>query len=310
MKTIHIIFLMLLSIQPVILFAQDSSEEAANLNMDEGEYQAFIAELTRLDSIERTLRYDSGTISLGDNLATLVVPEGYKYLNPEQSDYVLTELWGNPPAPTMGLIFPEEDTYYSMTYAIELSYEEMGYVEDDDANDIDYDDLLEEMQESAEEDNEARIAQGYQPIELLGWASPPYYDAEEKKLHWAKSLRFGQDSMPTLNYNIRVLGRKGVLVMNYISDIDQLENIKQEMPAILNSVSFNTGNHYSDFDPSIDEIAAVGIGGLIAGKVLMKSGVLVLLAKFWKVIALAAVAAFGVLKRFVFGQKNETKSDK
>ncbi|MEM7374621.1 MAG: DUF2167 domain-containing protein [Bacteroidota bacterium] len=313
MKTIHLILLMLMlmSTQPIALFAQNNEEEPLILDSTS---DSSLAEMFRqfaiMDSIEGTLVYDSGTIVLGNELATLVVPEGYKYLGQEQSHHVLTELWGNPPAPTLGLIFPKEATYYDMTYAIEISYEEIGHVEDDDANDIDYDELLEDMQKGARDGNEERIRLGYEPIELLGWASPPYYDATEKKLHWAKSLRFGSDSIPTLNYNIRMLGRKGVLVMNYISDIEQLANIKDNMPAILNSVSFNEGQQYRDFDPDLDEIAAVGIGGLIAGKVLAKGGFFVFLAKAWKFLALGAVALFGFFKRLLRGSKKEDSPNK
>lgn len=308
MKTIHLFLLMLLSIQPFSMIAQ-STEEPIIIDVESDSALAVMfAQYAAMDSIEMSLRYDSGTIVLGNDLATLIVPEGYKYLGQEQSHYVLTELWGNPPSPTLGMIFPNEATYYDMDYAIEISYEEIGHVEDDDAHDIDYDELLEDMQEGTREGNEDRIQLGYEPIELLGWASPPYYDETEKKLHWAKSLRFGTDSIPTLNYNIRMLGRKGVLVMNYISDIDQLESIQENMPSILNSVSFNEGNQYSDFDPDLDEIAAVGIGGLIAGKVLAKGGFFVFLAKAWKLIALGIVAFFGAIKRFFLGSKKEDSS--
>jgi uncharacterized membrane-anchored protein len=36
-------------------------------------------------------------------------------------------------------------------------------------------------------------------------------------MYWAKEINFGGDSENTLNYNIRVLGRKGVLLLNFIA---------------------------------------------------------------------------------------------
>jgi hypothetical protein len=40
-------------------------------------------------------------------------------------------------------------------------------------------------------------------------------------LYWARELKFGEQPVNTLNYNIRVLGRKGVLVLNFIANMDQ-----------------------------------------------------------------------------------------
>ena len=46
--------------------------------------------------------------------------------------------------------------------------------------------------------------------------------------------------------------------------------------------SFTVGNTYEDFDSSIDTVAAVGIGGLVAGKVLSKAGLLAVALIFLK----------------------------
>lgn len=257
-----------------------------------------------MDSVENTLYYQTGAIPLGDGIATLAVPTGYKYLEPEQSAYVLSELWGNPPAETMGLLFPDTATVFDdQGYAIEISYEAMGYVDDDDAGSIKYDDLLEEMQEDTRAANAMRSAQGYPTMELIGWAATPYYDAAAKKLHWAKELQFEGQEEHTLNYNVRILGRRGVLVMNFISGMDQLSQIQEDIPIILPSVNFNQGHRYADFDSNLDEIAAVGIGGLIAGKVLAKTGVLAILAKFGKFIIFGLIGLFAVARRFVTGRE-------
>ena len=83
-------------------------------------------------------------------------------------------------------------------------------------------------------------------------------------------------------------------------------------------MEFNEGNTYADFDPDIDEIAAYGIGGLIAGKVLAKVGLLagllkfvkvigIGLAKFWKPIAIGLVALAAGLKKFFFKSEPDAK---
>jgi uncharacterized membrane-anchored protein len=227
-----------------------------------------------MDSIEKSFTYQHGTVSLGTDLATLNVPEGYKFLDGEQSQRVLTELWGNPPSETMGLLFPEDMSPVSMdfTYAVEITYSDEGYIDDDDAKDLDYNDLLQEIKDETNKANPERKKNGYPSIEVVGWASSPFYDETDKKLHWAKELKFEGEDVNTLNYNIRVLGRKGYLNLNAIGDIEVLRLFQKDVDKILASVEFNDGNRYSDFNPDLDKVAAYGVGGLIAGKVLAKAG--------------------------------------
>lgn len=258
-----------------------------------------------VDSLEAPLDWHTGVIELGDGVASIDVPEGYRYLDLEDARYVLEELWGNPPADTWGMLFPAEAGPLDAGWGIDITYLADGYISDDDAGEIDYDELLGQLQADTRAENEQRREQGYEGIELIGWASAPYYDAEAKKLHWAKELAFGHAEGHTLNYNIRVLGRRGVLMLNAIGDMSELASVEAAVPPVLASVAFSPGHRYSDFDPEIDEVAAYGIAGLVAGKVLTKTGFFVLLAKFWKVIAAAGIGLFAFLRKFVFGRKQD-----
>jgi uncharacterized membrane-anchored protein len=230
-----------------------------------------------------------------------MVPGSFRYLDGPQSRYVLETLWGNPEDSTvLGMVVPEDRGILAdNAWAFIVTYEEMGYVEDDDADDIDYEDLLDEMKSDAVVANEHRKSAGYDQIEIVGWASEPYYDADHKVLHWAKEIRFGDSEFNTLNYNVRILGRKGVLVMNAVSPMSELAVVKENIAPVLSSFTYLDGLKYSDFDPEIDEIAAWTIGGLVAGKVLAKAGILALLLKNIKliIIALGAVGA-GLWKWF------------
>jgi len=293
------IFTVLFCISTILSFSQENEEILSE--------EAQITYLKRLDSINESFNYDYGKISLENGLAEIDIPENYKFLNAEQSKYVLTDLWGNPPSEVLGLLFPKninpiDDNF---TYAVEVTYSSDGYIDDEDAKDLDYDNLLEEMQDDTSAANPERKELGYPEMELIGWASKPFYDADEKKLHWAKELSFEGEEINTLNYNIRVLGRKGYLNLNAIGTIDILPEFKKDVDEILNSVHFTNGNKYADFNPEIDEVAAYGIGGLIAGKLLAKAGFFALILKFWKIIAIAVVGAFTVFKKKIFGTKKE-----
>ncbi|KAA5823559.1 DUF2167 domain-containing protein [Algibacter amylolyticus] len=276
---------------------------------EETETTAFEAESypKTLDSINNSFTYQYGEVILNDGLAILNVPKGFKFLDGQQSKRVLTDLWGNPPSEPLGLLFPEAMTpmHDEFTYAVEIEYSDEGYIEDEDAEDLDYDDLLEEMQEDIKVDNPQRTAQGYPTMELVGWASPPYYDQDNKKLHWAKELKFEDYDVNTLNYNIRILGRNGFLNLNAIGDIDMLDAFNADRDNILHSVEFTAGNRYSDFNPDIDKVAAYGIGGLIAGKILAKAGFFAVILKFWKFIAIGAVALFSGFRKKLFGAGKE-----
>lgn len=259
------------------------------------------------DSIVSSLHYQTGTIEIGDKLAKVNVPNGYKFLNGKQSQYVLEKLWGNPEdASILGMLIPEAITPLddSFSYAVVLSYSEEGYIKDDDAKDIDYDDLLEQMQKDMEAENADRVKNGYEDIKLVGWASAPFYDENTKKLHWAKELKFGESEINTLNYDIRILGRKGYLSMNAVGDMSVLPQFKNDVNTVLSSVEFTDGNKYSDFDPEIDKVAAYGIGALVAGKVLAKVGFFAVLLKFWKLIVIGIIAVGAAIKKF-FIRKRE-----
>ena len=243
-----------------------------------------------------SLNLQTGTITLPGGVANLTLSEGFHYLSPEDTERVLVTAWGNPPGnKTLGMLVKgPADILAEDSWAVVIAYEEDGFVPDEDAGSIDYAELLADMQASSRETNAARIEAGYEEVELLGWAVTPRYDKSANKLYWAKELRFGDIPVNTLNYNVRILGRTGVLVLNLVATMPQLEEIEAAIPTVLAMTNFNPGYRYSDFEPGVDKVAAYGIAALIAGKVAAKAGlfaklgVLVLaLKKFWIVIFIA-----------------------
>ncbi|MBB4803000.1 putative membrane-anchored protein [Flavobacterium nitrogenifigens] len=287
-KTLFFLFLSLISV------AKISAQKPDTLN-------------AYFDKIEKSFNYESGKISLPEGDGTLNVPKGFKFLNAEQTQNVLSNLWGNPEDKTvLGSLVPDgKGVTHNNSWMFVISYQGDGYVKDDDADDIDYDDLLKTMKEDVAAANEERKKGGYPEVQLIGWASKPYYDNTLKVLHWAKELEFGQDKNHTLNYDLRVLGRKGMYNISAVAGIDQLEEVKASIPGIIKSVEFNDGNKYLDFDADTDTVAAWTIGGLVAGKVLAKVGFFAILAKFAKFIVIGIVAAFAAIKKFLFGNKDQ-----
>lgn len=268
---------------------------------------AYRAKMTKL---AEGLKYEQGEITLKGGLAKIQVPEQFRYLGPEDAQIVLEKLWGNPPSdePPLGMLFPSGSTATTPdSWAVVIQFEESGYVKDEDAHTIDYDDLLKKMRASVTEENKQRAEQGYPTVDLIGWAAPPRYDATAKKLYWAKELNFQGSAEHTLNYNIRMLGRRGVLELNAIASVAQLPEIEQAAPTILAMVDFQDGHRYADFDSKTDKVATYGIAALVAGGVLAKTGFLkvviaaIIAGKKFVIIGLIALAA--LVKKLFFARK-------
>ena len=248
----------------------------------------------KIIALLKGLKYQQGEIDLRGGLAKLTVPKEFNFLGPDDAVTVLVKLWGNPPSETkpLGLLIPAGMTPLSSNaWVVTMDYSEDGYVKDGDAGKINYDDLLKQMQKGIAERNKTRQEHGYPAITLVGWAAPPRYDAAAHKLYWAKQLKFEGERQDTLNYSIRMLGRKGVLELNAIASVDQFTEIDAQTPQILGMVDFKEGSRYADFDPKVDKVAKYGIATLVAG------GALALAAKagFFKVILVALLAA----KKFI-----------
>lgn len=261
-------------------------------------------------------------VTVGDNIASIALPKDYAFFGPKDARFIIERLWGNPSAAgVLGLIVPKpkddgkDDTEDGddTDVGIVITYEDEGHINDDDAAKMNFDDLLKQMQASDPEENAERAKAGFPAIQLLGWAEPPHYDFAAKKLYWATRLKFGDGPKDTLNYNVRILGRTGTLVMNTVGDVGQLAAAATAAKEILQVTEFNQGKRYSDYLPSADKAAAVGIGGLIAGKVLLKvgffAGLLKVLAGFAKpiLVALGAVTA-KVAQLFGRKKKDDTQA--
>jgi uncharacterized membrane-anchored protein len=265
------------------------------------------------EEFEAKLGYQTGQITLGDGMATINLPASFRFIGPEGSKRLLVEGWGNPPRTAegvLGMLIPTAASPLSKEgWGIAITYDEDGYVNDNDAAGIDYNKLLKEMQEGTVAANEERKKQGFEAITLVGWAEPPSYDAASHKMYWAKDLVFGSGNEHTLNYNIRILGRRGVLVLNAIAAMDQLAAIRTETQNVLAAVDFNEGHRYSDYLPGKDKAATYGLIGLVAGAAAAKTGFFKLLwlgvVAFKKVIIVGVVALLALLKRMFSGKSSQ-----
>ena len=260
------------------------------------ETQQYVDEV---NAIWSSLEGQQDDVGLPNGVASLEVPENFFYLDPGDAEKVLVEVWGNPPGTgtnTLGMLLPADATPFGeSTWAVTIEYIEDGYVSDHDADRVDYDALLALMQADTAAVSEERVGQGYESIELIGWASRPYYDRETHKLHWAKELKFGNQPVNTLNYDIRILGRQGILVISFIASMSQHSLIVANIDTVLGLARFDQGYRYEDFVPGADQVAAYGIGTLVAGKALARTGFLASAMAFLKQYGVFILIGLGLL---------------
>ncbi|MEN5208064.1 DUF2167 domain-containing protein [Stenotrophomonas terrae] len=265
------------------------------------------------EQFEQSLQFRSGQIEVPEARAHFNLDGDFRFLDKADARRVLEDMWGNPPDDSvLGLIVPRSPGLTEPeSWAVVVTWSDDGYVSDEDASKIDYDDLLTTMQTDTRESNPEREKAGYGTLDLVGWAVPPRYEAGSKKLYWARELAFNNQPDHTLNYDIRVLGRHGYLSLNAVSGMSELALVREGMDKLLPMAEFDQGARYADHNPSTDKVAAYGVASLIGGGLAAKAGLFaklgLLLAKFWKLLLIGLLFLGGAIKKlFVRGDDNRT----
>jgi uncharacterized membrane-anchored protein len=226
------------------------------------------------------LKWQSGPakISLGHNL-TLDLPETDDFLDTAQGAKLLAKMGRLHNESLCGLVISKNEQHQ---WLVVIDYDEAGYVKDDEK--IDAADLLKSLRESQEEANKERVAQGFSALTLDGWSEPPHYDRGRHHLIWGLKVTGKSTS---INYNTRILGRRGFVSLNLVTAPEAVATDKSEAEKLLAATTFNKGARYEDFVSKTDKVAEYGLTGLIGlgvGAAALKLVKIGLLAKFSKVI--------------------------
>lgn len=271
--------------------------------------------LRQAEALYESLHRQTGLVTVAGGKVQLNVPETHYFIGAADARRIIVDVWRNPPNSAdgvEGIIFPANANPALDTWGALVQYVAEGHVPDDEAATINYADLLRDIQAGTEQENTWRTENNYPTISVVGWAETPRYDQSSHKLYWAKDLLFGGETVHTLNYDIRVLGREGHLVVSFVSTMDQIESIRAAAPAVMQMANFTPGNTYADYVEGVDQRATYGIGGLIAGGALaavaQKTGLLGLILAFGKkfiVLIIAAFAGLGGMVMRMFRRREE-----
>ncbi len=210
-----------------------------------------------------------GRIDLAGGIAVIDVPEGFFFLDANDTARVLTEAWGNPPGnDALGMLLPDGMTPFDPgAWAVTITYDESGHISDDGAAQLEAGKLLSIMQRDAARETETRKVEGYESFAVVGWMQQPYYDAASHILSWGRVLRFGSLPGDTLNIRIRLLGRQGMLSIELVADEAREAEVETAFMDLITMARFNPGNRYEDFDAVSDRRSETGIAELITGSI-------------------------------------------
>jgi uncharacterized membrane-anchored protein len=269
----------------------------------------------RVRQISERLHPVTGDVRIPGANAVLHLGEDYYFLPAGEARIVLTEAWGNPPdaaASVLGMVFPAGRTFADDTWGAVITYENSGYVSDSDAADTDYQELMTQMQAAEPAQNAELSRQGFPTSHLVGWAQTPAYDARTHSVVWARNIRFSGTNENTLNYDIRLLGRRGVLSLNLVTTMSKLAETRIAAQRFAAATEFAQGERYADFRPGTDRVAEYGVAGLIAAGVgatlVKKAGLLALILAFGKKIFVFVAIGLAVAWRWIrrlFGARDE-----
>jgi uncharacterized membrane-anchored protein len=232
----------------------------------------------------------SAEVDLG-GVATLQVPTGYRFTSGEGA-HLFMELCNNPRADELGVLVPPPDPLNGSTQSwfVVFSYDDIGHVADGERDRFDEQQaaaILDVVRQATERDNQERQRRGWTPLHLIGWHQLPFYDASTNDLTWA--LRASGAAGITVNYDSRVLGRRGVMRVRMIVAEADVAAAVPTYRMIVGGLSFKAGETHAEFRAG-DKVAQYGLVGLVTG------GAAVAAVKAWKpLVALGAliVAAIG-----------------
>ena len=192
------------------------------------------------------------------------------------------------------------------TWFVLFSYDQSGYVRDDEGSSLNADAILASVRRGTEEGNRERKRRGWGTLSVEGWATKPFYDRRTNNLTWAITAHDDSGGR-TVNHSVRLLGRGGVMHADLVTTPEALGALVPTFNGMIAGYTYTPGFKYAEWR-SGDKVAAYGLTALVAGGAgvaLVKSGLLV---KFWKLILIGLAALGSAIKRLwsrITGKRNE-----
>lgn len=235
------------------------------------------------------------TAKLG-NVAQIELPAGYAFFDGKTTRAIM-ESSGEPTSGNeLGLLHPT-----NAPWSVIFEFSNVGFVKDDEKDKLDPVKLLAAIKAGNDEGNKERERNGNPPLIIVGWEQEPKYDPATHNLTWA--IRATSEGRAILNYNTRLLGRKGVMEVVLICAPEEFSKTLPAFNGLLANHKFQSGESYAEYKPG-DKIAKYGLGALILGggavaaaKLGLLGPVILFFKKAWKLVVVAIVAVAAMFKK-------------
>jgi len=234
-------------------------------------------------------------VSLG-NIANINLPDGYLFADANETRIFLEATQNPPSGNELGVVVPNNGKWFAL-----FEFSDIGYIKDDEKSSLDAEAILKTLKKGTERGNEERRKRGWASLDIVGWQQPPHYDSVTHNLEWAIRAQSGSEQI--VNYNTKLLGRKGVMNVTLVCDPLTVSEITPDYKMIMANHEFSTGNRYAEFVKG-DKIAEYGLTGLIVGGAAAAAAKAGVFKWLWKVLLVGAVAIGAFFKK-IFGKKTE-----
>jgi len=230
------------------------------------------------------------------NIADIRIPAGYVFAGPNDTR-VLMELMQNPTSgKEMGFIAPA-----GLDWFVVFEFDDVGYVRDDEKNSLDAVSMLESIKKGTEAANEERRQRGWPIMTIVGWEQKPHYNESTHNLEWA--IRGESEGKLVVNFNTRLLGRRGVMRVTLVTDPTRLSTILPKYKDVLAGFDYTRGEKYAEFRQG-DKVAKYGLAALVTGgaaAVAVKTG---MFKWIWKGLVAGFLALLAFIKSLFSRKKN------
>jgi uncharacterized membrane-anchored protein len=241
-------------------------------------------------------------------IAGIDVPKDYMFVDGDGARKLMEVMGNFTSGSEVGLLAPTSMVWFAI-----FRFTDDGYVKDDDKDKLNADKILRSIREGTEDANAERKRRGWATMKVVGWQQEPAYNETTHNLEWA--VIGESEGERVINYNTRILGRRGVMEVKLVVGSDELEANLPAYKQLVGTFDYKAGERYAEYKPG-DKLAKYGLTALVAGgavAVAAKTGllatILLFFKKAWKLLIIAVVAVGAFIKRLAFGRSDRPTAE-
>jgi uncharacterized membrane-anchored protein len=241
-------------------------------------------------------------------IAGIDVPKDYMFVDGNGARKLMEVMGNFTSGSEVGLLAPTSMVWFAI-----FRFSDDGYVKDDDKDKLNADKILRSIREGTEDANKERKRRGWATMKVVGWQQEPAYNEATHNLEWA--VIGESEGERVINYNTRILGRRGVMEVKLVVGSDELEANLPAYKQLVGTFDYKAGERYAEYKQG-DKLAQYGLTALVAGgavAVAAKTGLLATIILFfkkaWKLLIIALVAVGAFVKRIIFGRSHQETAE-